>query len=260
VVLGAELVSWSAVLTLRHAGCRTALMVSGHHRPESPAPVGLLGRVVLGVRVAAGHRLVRVVGHGRLEAVEIEEIATGRRRAVACDTLVVTGDWIPDNELARSGGLQLDPASLSPLVDTDLRTSAPGVFAAGNLVHPVDTADVAALAGRHAADRVRAWLDGGAGGGPWGSGVRLRAEPPLRWVAPGLLRFGPGGPTPPRRRFVAWTEREIRAPRVRARQDGRVLAERRLPWSASPGRAFRIPADLVGRADPDAGDVRVELR
>ncbi|QIZ02313.2 NAD(P)/FAD-dependent oxidoreductase [Streptomyces sp. S1D4-11] len=147
VVVGAEPVSWSAVLTLRKAGCRTVLMTTRHASPESYAAFHLPGRLLLRVPVATRTRVTRIIGQRRLEAVEIEDLATGRRRTVACDTLILTGDWIPDHELARTAGLDMDPATRGPLVDTALRTSRPGVFAAGNLLHAVDTADIAALGG-----------------------------------------------------------------------------------------------------------------
>lgn len=89
---------------------------------------------------------------------EIQNLDSGARRTVPCDTVITTGDWIPDSELARSAGPDIDPATRGPRVDSALRTSAPGVFAAGNLLHPVDTADVAALGGRHLAAQVRHWL------------------------------------------------------------------------------------------------------
>ena len=67
---------------------------------------------------------------------------TGARRTFECDTVVFTGDWIPDHELARARGLAIDPGHLGPVVDTALRTSAPGVFAAGNLDLPRTEDDV----------------------------------------------------------------------------------------------------------------------
>ncbi|MBI4942859.1 MAG: FAD-dependent oxidoreductase, partial [Actinobacteria bacterium] len=193
VVVGAELVSWSAVLTLREAGCRTALLVSAHAVPEAAAPVRLAARLGLRTPVATRTRLVEVEGRERVEAVVLEHLGTGARRRVECDTVVLTGDWVPDHELARLGGLDLDPVSRGPVVDTALRTSRPGVFAAGNLLHPVDTADVAALDGRHVAAAVRRHL---ASPAPAAAGNRLVPEAPLRWVAPQLLRAG--DPAPPR--------------------------------------------------------------
>jgi hypothetical protein len=136
-----------------------------------------------------------------------------------------------------------------------MRTSRPGVFAVGNLLHPVDTADIAALDGRHVASPVRDFLDGVRA--PAG-GVRLRVDAPLRWISPGVLR--PGADPPPRDRLLAWTDTLVRVPRVVARQDGRIVGRRTLPWPASPGRVFRIPSGILDRADPQGGEVTVSLR
>ncbi|MDT0444359.1 NAD(P)/FAD-dependent oxidoreductase [Streptomyces johnsoniae] len=254
VIVGAELVSWSAVLTLREAGCAVALMATEHPAAESYAAFTVPGRTLLRVPVATRTRVTRVIGRGRLAAVEIEHLDTGARRTVECDTLVFTGDWIPDHELARAAGLDLDPGTLGPLVDTALRTSRPGVFAAGNLLHPVDTADVAALDGAHVADQVLRHLAGD-GDGEESPGVRIMAEPPLRWIAPGLLR--PGAPAPPRNRLLLWTDEFVRVPRVTVRQDGRTVARRTLPWPAAPGRALRIPWSVLRNVDDRGGPVTV---
>ncbi|TDO12217.1 thioredoxin reductase [Mycobacterium sp. BK086] len=252
VVVGAELVSYSAVLTLRHAGCRTVLMTTEHPRPESYTAFTVAARAALGVRVATRTRVSRVVGAAALRAVEIENIDTGARRIVDCDTLILTGDWIPDHELARLGGLAMDARAGSPIVDTALRASRTGVFAVGNLVHPVDTADVAALDGRHVAAQVGAYL---AGRHEPQAGVRLVAQAPLRWISPGLL----GDNAPPRDRLLAWTDTLVRSPVVTAHQGGTLLARKRLPWPASPGRVFRIPAQVVAGAKRDGGPVTVAV-
>jgi thioredoxin reductase len=255
VVVGAEPVSWSAVLTLRKAGCATVLMTTEYPTPDSCAAFQLPGRALLRVPVATRTRVTRIIGPGRLlRAVEVEDIATRRRRAVECDTLVLTGGWIPDHELARAAGLDLDPRTKGPLVDTALRTSRAGVFGAGNLLHPVDTADVAALDGRHVARQVRLWL---AGVRPAAPAVPIVADAPFRWVSPGLLRVG--DPAPPRRRLLLWTDRLVRAPRVTARQDSRVLHQLTVPWSAAPGRVFRVPWNLLRGIDPGGGPVRIAL-
>ena len=255
VVVGAELVSYSAVLTLKHVGCETAVMTSTYASPESYAVFNIAGRTpFLGVDVATRTRVVRISGKPTLQAVELEHLDTGRRRTVECDTLVFTGDWIPDHELARSAGLDMDAGTLGPLVDPGLRTSRAGVFAVGNLLHPVDTADIAALDGRHVAETVRAYLRGVPS--PAG-GVRVHADAPLRWISPGLVQ--PGGPAPARRRLLLWTDELVRVPRVVARQDGRVVGRRTLPWPASPGRMFRVPSSLLDRVNAAAGPVTVSL-
>jgi NADPH-dependent 2,4-dienoyl-CoA reductase/sulfur reductase-like enzyme len=257
VVVGAELVSWSAVMTLRHAGCATVLMTTEYPSPESYAAFNVTGKALWGVPVAARTRIVRVVGRTTLQAVEVENLDTGERRSVGCDTVIFTGDWIPDHELARSAGIDLDPATKGPLVDTALRTSRPGVFAAGNLLHPVDTADIASLDGLFVADQVATFLDSPITPDNPAAGVRILAAPPFRWVSPGVLR--PGDPAPPRNRLLLWTDRLIRFPNVSVVQDGQVVAKRRLPWPASPGRVFRIPSSVLKAVDPTRGDVVVGL-
>lgn len=254
VVVGSELVSWSAVLTLREAGCTTALMTTSFDRPEAYAAFTIPGRLALRVPVARRTEVTRVIGKDRVEAVELRNLDTGARRTFECDTLVFTGDWIPDHELARLRGLAIDPAHKGPIVDAALRTSASGIFAAGNVLHPVDTADVAALDGRHVADQVRRFLDGVDDPQP---GIRLVADAPFRWIAPGIIR--PGDPAPARGRLLLWAEEFHRAPRIRVTQGGRQLARHRLPWPMSPGRIFRIPSSLVDAIDPAAGDVHVGL-
>ncbi|HEY0813673.1 MAG TPA: FAD-dependent oxidoreductase [Pseudonocardia sp.] len=255
VVVGAELVSWSAVVTLRETGCSTALMVTHHDSPESYAAFNLAGRFALRTPIATSTRVTRIIGKGVLEGVEIEDLGTRRRRVVECDTVVFTGDWIPDHELARSAGLDMDPATRGPRVDTALRTSKPGVFAVGNLLHPVDTADIAALDGRHVAQQVVAYLDGAR---PAHTGVSITAAAPFRWVAPHVLR--PGDPPPPRGRMLLWTDELIRTPRVSVQQDGQTIVARRMPWPASPGRVFRIPSSMLDDVDRRGGTVTIGVQ
>lgn len=254
VVVGAESVSWSAVLTLRHAGVRVVAMTTEYPRPDSPLAFAIPGQLLLRRRVRTSTRVVRVVGRGRVSGVEVEDVATGTREVIACDTVVFTGDWIPDHELARSAGIPLDPGTLGPRVDTALRTGLPGIFAAGNLLHPVDTADVCALDGAHVASAVLAHLRGQV---PPVAGVPIVAEAPLRWVAPSLLR--PGDPAPARGRLLMWTQQPALTPSIAAYQEGRLIGARRVLWPAAPGRVFGVPSSLLANVRYEAGEVSIRL-
>ncbi len=254
LVVGAELVSWSAVLTLREAGCATIGMVSGYARPESYAAFRVAGRALMKGPVHTRSRIVGIEGKGRVRSAVVENIETGSRVSVDCDTVVFTGDWIPDHELARTGGLAMDPATRGPVVDAGLRTSSPGVFAVGNLLHPVDTADGAALDGRHVAGTVTSWLERR---DEPPKAIRIRTEGPFRWVAPQLVSLEGG--VAPRGDLLFWVDEYRRLPKLRAVQDGRTLATKRTPWPAAPGRVYRAPWSLVADADPAGGDVTVSF-
>jgi hypothetical protein len=199
-------------------------------------------------------RLVSIHGKDRVHSAVVEHLDTGERTTVDCDTVVFTGDWIPDHELARTGGLTMDTGTRGPVVDAALRTSAPGVFAIGNLLHPVDTADGAALDGRHVAAAVRRWLQQRDTPAP---GVRIRTEGPFRWVAPQLVTPSAGASA--RGDLLFWVDEYRRLPKLRAVQDGRPLATARTPWPAAPGRVYRAPWSLVADADPKGGDVTVSF-
>ena len=254
LIVGAELVSWSAVLTLREAGCATVGMVSAYPRSEAYTVFRMPGRFLMSGPVFTRSRIVSIDGKDRVRAAVVENIDTGSRVVVDCDTVVFTGDWIPDHELARTGGLAMDPATRGPVVDAGLRTSSPGVFAVGNLLHPVDTADGAALDGHHVAAAVGGWLEHR---DEPPKAVRIRTDAPFRWVAPQLV--SPEGGVAARGDLLFWVDEYRRLPRLRAVQDGRTLATKRTLWPAAPGRVYRAPWSLVAGADPAGGDVTVSL-
>jgi len=254
LIVGAELVSWSAVLTLREAGCAAVAMTTTHPRSEAYAAFRIPGRLLMRGPVLTRTRLVGISGKDRVRRAVVENVDSGERTTVECDTVVFTGDWIPDHELARTGCLAIDSATRGPLVDAGLRTSKPGVFAVGNLVHPVDTADAASLDGTHVAARVQSWLRDQITPGPR---VRLRAQAPFRWVTPQLLSADDTGAA--RGDLLLWAEHYHRAPRLRAVQDGRTIGSARTPWPAAPGRVYRAPWSLVSGADTAGGEVSIGL-
>ncbi len=175
VIAGAEHVSFSAVLTLAHARCTIAAMVTALPRHQTYAPLRLATAGRHRVPIHTGVEIAEIIGHGRVEAVRLSD---GRR--IDCDTVVFTGDWIPDHELARTAGLPMLPAAKGPIVDGGWHTERPGVFAVGNLTHPAETADVCALDGRAAATHVMDWLTLKA----WPAAVTaIEVEPPFLWAA-----------------------------------------------------------------------------
>jgi thioredoxin reductase len=252
VIVGAEHISFSALLTLVHAGVKVAGMVTELPRhqslPGAAAGVALRYRVPLWTRTV----LTEICGLPRVEEVELRDLATGQTRAVACDTVVFTADWIPDHELSVAAGLELDLGTRGPQVDTALRTTHAGLFAAGNLLQGAEPADVAALSGRHAAAAVAGWLNER---DPWPDRVPVVCCPPLLWISPNAVS---GGEPPPRDRFALRSSAFLANPQIEIRQHDRLLWTGRLRRMV-PGRSSSLPASWLVKVDPLGSTIDVQL-
>jgi hypothetical protein len=252
-VVGAEHVSFSAVETLAHGGASTAALITELPRHQSLALFALGAAVRYRARVRPRTTLTAIHGAERVEEVELTDLDSGAVSSLGCDLVVFSADWIPDHELAAMAGCELDPGTRGPRADPALRTGVPGVFAAGNVLHPAETADVSALDGRHAAAAVAAHLQGAS----WPAQLPVQTAAPLRWVSPNLVL--PDSHPPPRSRFLIRSTAFLRRPRIEVRQADRLLWQGRLQ-RLNPGRSAHIPAGWAAQVDPEAGPVRVQVR
>ena len=100
-----------------------------------------------GVPLHLSTTVTRVIGHDRLEAVEVSQVderlapIPGTERIIPCDTLLLSVGLIPENELSVAAGEELDPRTRGAVVDQSLQTGVPGIFACGNVLHVHDLAD-----------------------------------------------------------------------------------------------------------------------
>ncbi|MFJ2416020.1 FAD-dependent oxidoreductase [Streptomyces brevispora] len=249
VVVGDEPVSHAAADTLRIAGVEVAALVTGH-----PARALAALRRRPGAPVLSRTTVTGLTGRARLTGVTVRH-HDGRTTTLRCDTVVFTGDWIPDHELARRGAVALDPGTRGPAHDASYRTGEQGVFAVGNLLHGVESAGIAAAEGRAVAAPVLRHL----AGVTWPAGqVTLAVAAPLTWIAPNLI--GPDGDRPLNNHFVLRTERRLTAPMLMVRQNGRLLHRQRMLLPARPGHSFHLSADWLDRADPRGDTVRISVR
>ena len=109
VIVGAEHVSFSAIWTLRHGGCRPVAMVTSLPRHQTLAPLRWASATRHRVPIITDVEVAGIVGHRRVEAVELSN-----GRTLPCDTVVFTGDWVPDHELARRAGSAMVPRREEP--------------------------------------------------------------------------------------------------------------------------------------------------
>jgi L-2-hydroxyglutarate oxidase LhgO len=192
VIVGAEIVSLSAVLTLIHAQTRVLNLVTDLPRHQLYLPVFLPAKILYAdilarAPILTNKRVTNILGRQRVEAIEITDLLSGKSEIIECDTVIFTGDWIPENELARRGAVETGNPSLGPQVDSLFRTSQYGIFAAGNVLRGVETADWAALEGRHAAQSIARFL----GDAKWPEKrIQVLVEAPLAWISPNVVVQG----------------------------------------------------------------------
>ena len=114
-----------------------------------------------GIPLKLSHTVVDIKGRERVEAIVIAAVdeklrpIPGTEIEYECDTLLLSCGLLPENELSRAAGVDINPLTGGPRVNEHLETSVPGIFAAGNVLHVHDLVDFvseeAGAAGRHAA-------------------------------------------------------------------------------------------------------------
>ena len=106
------------------------------------------------------HTVVDIKGRERVEGITIAEVKDGKpvegtEEFYSCDTLLLSCGLIPENELSREMGVEINPITNGPCVNESLEASVDGVFACGNVLHVHDLVDFvsqeAATAGKNAA-------------------------------------------------------------------------------------------------------------
>ncbi len=179
VVIGTEHVAFSVLLTARHAGLEIVAMVGGEDRVMSYAGAGLVARL-LGVPIHLSSEIVDIQGSARVEALTLRG-PDGPRR-IPCDTVIFSGDFIPDAALLQGSGIAIDRGTSGPAIDQYGRTSAPGIFAAGNLLRAVESSGLAAIEGARVGANVAAYLRGAV---QWpGDAAALRPGASLAYLVP----------------------------------------------------------------------------
>lgn len=206
-----------------------------------------------GIPLHLSTTVTRVIGHDRVEAVEVSQVdehlapIPGTERVVPCDTLLLSVGLIPENELSVAAGVELDPRTRGAVVDQSLQTGVPGIFACGNVLHVHDLSDNVTTESERAGAAAAAWALGAVGtaAGVAGAGCQLTVSPagiagyalPGRITAVGLtkLNFRVRRPVDAARARILAGNEELFAGKVR-------------PFKPSVMESFPLPAKVIQRA------------
>lgn len=144
------------------------------------------------------HTVVEIHGRERISGVTIARVddkgkpIEGTEEYYSCDTLLLSVGLIPENELSRELGVEINPVTNGPRVDDSLETSVEGVFACGNVLHVHDLVDYVTLeaqnAGRSAARYVKK-LNDNIPSADDGEEVRFLAKNGIRYTVPEKLNI-----------------------------------------------------------------------
>jgi NADPH-dependent 2,4-dienoyl-CoA reductase/sulfur reductase-like enzyme len=158
-----------------------------------PYPSGLTRNIVqclhdFDIPLYLSSQTTAIFGNDRVEGVEITPMENGvlvKEKAfrIDCDTALLSVGLVPENELSKDAGVELNGTTGGPLVDSMLMTNVEGVFACGNVLHVHDLVDWVTEESRRAGRFAAAWLRGGRPG----TQIRLKAGSNVRYVNPGRL-------------------------------------------------------------------------
>lgn len=206
-----------------------------------------------GIPLHLSTTVTRVIGHDRVEAVEVSQVdehlapIPGTERVVPCDTLLLSVGLISENELSVAAGVELDPRTRGAVVDQSLQTGVPGIFACGNVLHVHDLADNVTTESERAGAAAAAWALRvvGTAAGVADAGCELTVSPA------GIAGYA----LPGRITAVALTKlnfrvrRPVDAARVRILAgDEELFAGKVHPFKPSVMESFPLPAKVIQRA------------
>ena len=146
-----------------------------------------------GIPLKLSHTVVDIEGKEHLSAVTIAEVGSdgkpipGTEERYTCDTLLLSCGLIPENELSRSTGVEMNPVTNGPIVNESLETSIPGVFACGNVLHVHDLVDFVSQEAALAGENASAFVKNGCKDISDEKGIEIKAVEGARYTVPSTV-------------------------------------------------------------------------
>jgi hypothetical protein len=146
-------------------GCKVKAVVE-----IMPYPAGLTRNIVqclqdFDIPLYLSSQTTGVFGNDRVEGIEVTPMEKGvlvseKSFRIDCDTVLLSVGLVPENELSRAAGVELNAVTNGPVVDSGLMTNIDGVFACGNVLHVHDLVDWVCEESRRAGRYAAQWLRG----------------------------------------------------------------------------------------------------
>ena len=186
VIIGSEIVSFSALWTLMNGKMRAIAMLEQEKKCQAYWPSRMLPPL-FGTQFHTDTRIKNINGIDRVESVTIQK-SDREEQTLSCDGVIFSGQFVSENFLVRNSCLIRADGVAGPRTDQFFQCSDPAYFAAGNVLHPVELGDRCYLEGRLVAQQVIASLQKTQQ--PTGKRVDLLLKEPLTVIYPASLSLG----------------------------------------------------------------------
>jgi NADH dehydrogenase FAD-containing subunit len=198
------------------------------------------------------HTVTYIEGRERLESVTIAQVdekmnvICGTEKKIECDTLLFSLGLIPENELSKNVGIEIDNVTGGPIIDQSFETSLPGVFACGNCLQVYDAVDVLAMdakkAGEYAAQNTI----------KQNKNINVKAGKGIRYIVPQIIN-GPG-----KIHFTLRVVEPQESPTLCVIAGDKELLKRKLPW-ANPANMVEFDVNISAETIKSSDDLEVLL-
>ncbi|MBS4539599.1 FAD-dependent oxidoreductase [Clostridium sp. D2Q-11] len=206
------------------------------------------------------HTVVDIKGKDRVEGVVIAKVdenkkpIPGTEKLYDCDTLLLSVGLIPENELSKSAGVELDPITNGPKVNESMETNIKGIFACGNVVHVHDLVDYVTeesmRAGKNAAKFIKKEITRD------NHVINTKAKKGIRYIIPHKIRVENLDNTLDMFMRVSDVYKDVK---LVIKADGETIKEMKKKHLA-PGEMERIKIPVINIKDKNISNITVEVQ
>jgi NADPH-dependent 2,4-dienoyl-CoA reductase/sulfur reductase-like enzyme len=185
VIIGSGDIGLIMARRMSWVGCKVKAVIE-----IMPYPAGLTRNIVqclndFDIPLYLSSQTTSIFGNDRVEGIEVTPMENGilvpeKKFRIDCDTVLLSVGLVPENELSKTAGVELNNVTNGPEVDSSLMTSMDGVFACGNVLHVHDLVDWVCEESRRAGRYAAQWLRGEHPS----LQIRTRAGQHIRYVTP----------------------------------------------------------------------------
>ncbi len=198
--------------------------------------------------------VTRIHGKQHIEGVTVAKVDENKRpiegteEYIPCDLLVLAVGLIPENELSRMAGVEMDKKTRGPVLDNNFMTSIPGIFACGNVAVVFDLVDYVSASGEIAAKGAAKYLRGELAGPV--QYRQVRAGEGVNFAVPQRVRAGEQG----KASFYLRVRQPMKKVRLSCEEGEKEIYQERLTHAVPP-EMLAFSADISG-----ADDITIHVR